>query len=88
MPVHPGVSDHLFDHLTDRQCFSSSPLSIAGLKPVEAAVRIVGPLLFRHEERESVAVGERRPTRPKIVTGGRLRAPVQNDNQSRIGPKL
>ena len=81
------LPDSMIHHLPDRVGFALTALDISGLEPVEAALRIVGLLLFRIEQDEAIAIGERRPARAVIVSGGRLRASMQDDDKSRRGRK-
>jgi len=70
--------------LSDRQRLTMVAFDVAGLKPVEAAIRIIGTRLLRQEKSETVSVCERRPARATIITCGRLRASVQNDNKGTL----
>ena len=81
------IADHRIDHLPDRQRLAPAALDVAGEKPVEALVRIVRGLLLRQHEREAVAIRERRPARPEIVAGRRLRTAVQHHHQRRFRPR-
>ena len=65
-----------------------SPLDISGLKPVEAAVWIVGPLLLGQQQSKAVSIRERRPSRPEIISGRGLRTSVQHDDQRWVGRKF
>jgi hypothetical protein len=41
------IEHHLVHHLPDRESLALSPLRVAGLKPVEAAIRVIGVLLLK-----------------------------------------
>ena len=71
------VPDHPLDHLPDRERLAVVALGIGRQKPVEAVVRIVGALLLGKQHRESVGVGERRPSRTVVIDSGGLRAPMR-----------
>ena len=79
--VDAVIQQHLVDHLTDRESLALSTPRVAGLKPVEAAVRIVCALLLREKQREAVPLGERRPAGAVLVACSRLRASVKNDHK-------
>ena len=86
-PVDAVVDDDFFDHLPDRQRLPAIPLGVLGLEPVEAAVGIVGALLLGQQQGEAIAVGERRPPCPEVITGRGLGAAVQHHHERGIGGK-
>ena len=75
------IQRHLVDHLSDRKSLALPALRIAGLKPVEAAVRIICALLLWEQQREAIAVGEGRPSGAVVIAGRRLRASMKNDHE-------
>ena len=83
-PVDPVIDDGFFDHLPDRVRFAPVAPAVFGLKPVEAAVGIVGALLLRQQQREAVTLGKRRPPCAEIIPGCGLGTAVQHDNEGRI----
>ncbi len=86
-PIDALFDDDLLDHLSDGQRFSLAPLDIAEFEPIEAAGGVIGPLLLGKQQDEAVAVGERRPPCSMIVVCRGLRAPVQHNDERRIGGK-
>ena len=78
-------SNGMLDHLADRMRLAVVAFDVAGLKPVEAALGIVGLLLLGIEQDEAVAIGQRGPARAVIVAGGRLRAAMENHHEGRGG---
>src|SRR4029077_3578428 len=79
--VDTVIEHHLVDHLPDRESLTLSALRVAGLKPVEAAVRVVCVLLLRKKQREAIPLGECRPSGAVLITCRRLRASVKNDDE-------
>lgn len=75
---------HVFDHLADGGGFAPAALGVLGLKPVEAAVRIVGSLLLGHQQSKAIAIRQCRPSGAVIVTRGRLTAAMQHNDQCRM----
>jgi hypothetical protein len=75
------INNRFFDHLPNRKRFPFSTLTVRGLKPIEAAVWIVGPLLLRKKQHKTVTVRERRPSGAKIVPCRGLGASVQHDDE-------
>jgi hypothetical protein len=81
--IDAGLAGDPRDHLADRSGFAAIARDIFRIEPVEAALRIVRCLLFRHQQRETIALGHRRPAGAEIVAGRGLAAAVQDDDQSR-----
>src|SRR5450759_4156615 len=84
------IDDHFLDHLADRHRLASPALDVAGKKPVEAVFRIVRGLLFRQQEHEAVAIGERRPagTYSNMRSAPGLEPnPVTSVRRSNVGSK-
>ena len=79
--VDAVIQRHLVDHLSDRKSLALPPLRIAGLKPVEAAVRIICVLLLGEQQRKAIPPGEGRPSGAVIIAGRRLRASVKDDHE-------
>ena len=79
------VDNDFLNHLSDGQRFPFTPLDIAGVEPVEAAVGVIGPLLLGKQQGEAVAVGKRRPSCPKIVVCRGLCASVKYNDEGWIG---
>jgi hypothetical protein len=78
------IDNGFFDHLPDRMRFPTVAPAVRGKKPVEATVWVVGSLLFRKKQDETVTVRERRPSGAKIVARCGLGAPVQHDDERGI----
>jgi hypothetical protein len=57
---------------------------VRGLKPIKAAIWIVGPLLLRKKQNKPVTVCERRPSDAKVIPCRGLRASVQHDDERGI----
>src|SRR5690242_16881959 len=70
--------NHAVDHLPNRAGLTMLAFDVAGLKPIEAAVRVIAALLFWQQQGEAEPVCQRRPSRAKIIAGGALRASVQS----------
>ena len=84
--ARPGdamIEHHALDHLPDRQSFAAFARRVRGAEPGEAAVGIVRAFLLGQQQGEAEAIGHGRPAGAVIVSAGRLRAPVQDDNQGR-----
>jgi hypothetical protein len=77
------IDNIFFDHLRDRMRLASLALTILSLKPIKAAVGIIGSLLLGQEQRKTVALRERRPSCTYIVSCCGLGAAVQHDDQRR-----
>jgi hypothetical protein len=75
------IADHGLDHLPDRHRLAPVALDVAGEEPVEALVGIVGWLLLRHQEHESITVREGRPAGTEVIDRCVLGAAMQNDHQ-------
>ena len=75
------IGNHFGDHLPDRQSFTVSALDIAGLKPIEATVRVICTLLLGKEKRKAVSVRQRRPACALIVSRRGLCASVQHHDK-------
>ncbi len=75
------IGDHPRDHLPDRSGFAAAARDIARIEPVEAGVGVVGALLFGHQQRKAIALGERRPAGAEVVSGRGLAAAVQDDDE-------
>jgi hypothetical protein len=78
------VSYHLADHLPNRVRLTAAPRDVAGLKPIETAVRVIGALLLRQQQNEAEPISERRPSCPEIITSRTLCASVQNDDEAAL----
>ena len=79
------IGHHLGDHLPDRKRLTVPPFDVAGLKPVEAAIWIIGALLLGQEQGEPEPLRQRRPSRPAIITWRVLRASVEDNHERAIG---
>lgn len=75
-------------HLSDRKYFALSASGVAWLEPVEATHRIISPLLLGIENGEALLLRQLRPARRPVISGGRLRASVQHDDQRASGRQL
>ncbi len=72
---------HRVHHFADRQRFATSPSRVLRLVPVEAEVRVVGPLLFREQDGEAVFIGGSGPARAMVVATRALSTAVKHDHQ-------
>ena len=75
------IGDHPRDHLPDRSGLATAARDIARIEPVETGVGVVHGLLLGHQQRKSVAFGERRPAGAEVVSGRGLAAAVQDDDE-------
>ena len=78
------INNRFFDHLPNRKRLSFPALAVRGLKPIKAAIWIVGPLLLRKKQHKTVTVRERRPSGAKVVPCRGLGASVQHDDERGI----
>ena len=78
------INNRFFDHLPNRKRFPFATLTVRGLKPIKAAIWIVGPLLFGKKQHKTVTVRERRPSGAKVVPRRGLGASVQHDDERGI----
>src|SRR6185437_10140192 len=83
---HPGgidamVRHHRHHHLSDRRRLSVASFYVLALKPVETAVGIVQSLLLWQQQGETESLGQRRPSRAKIIARRALRTAVQHDDE-------
>ena len=82
------IGGHARDHLPDRSGFAATARDIARIEPVEAGVGVVRALLFGHQQRKAIALGERRPAGAEIVSGRGLAAAMQDDDERRRARQL
>src|SRR6202012_2081833 len=73
------------DHLPDRTGFAAVARRLFGIEPVEATLAVIGKLLLRHQQCETVMLRERGPTGAEIVAGSGLTAAMQHYDQSGRG---
>ncbi len=75
--------DHCLDHLADGERLTAMAGGVLGLKPVEAEIAVVGPLLFGEQKGKSFLIGHVRPARTVIIAGRTLGTAVEDNNQGR-----
>ncbi len=86
--VEPMGAHHAPHHRVDGGCLAGAPGDVAGLEPVEAAVRIVGAVLLGRQDGEAQALGQRHPSRRAGVGAGALGAAVQDHDQGGVGREV
>ena len=85
--VDAVLDHHRLNHLPDRLRLALPALGVAGKKPVEAVVWIVGDLLLGKHEREAVAIRLRGPAGAQIVARRRLSAAVKYNHERGAPPR-
>ena len=79
--VDAVIAHHPIHHGADRGGFAAVAPGVAGLEPVEAAVRIVRPLLLGKQQRKAITLGQRRPSGAVVVARRGLAAAMQHHDQ-------